>query len=209
MAETLQLYQKSVAGPDGARYGARACGSPIPGGKWQGWIEFVPLVGGRAVRTARETTQPNRVDTVYWAIGISAVYLEGALRRALARTIPAPERTAVAGAPARPSALPNDAPTSAAVLDPFAVYEQGEGPLRRRLAVLTAPQLVRIAVAHNMSALDPGVLLCLPAATLLELIVLGVVRERALARRNRRGKRSITRPTPARVFPSNTTRSDQ
>ena len=35
------------------------------------------------VRSGRETTQPNRQDTVYWATGLTPVYLEGALDRAL------------------------------------------------------------------------------------------------------------------------------
>ena len=38
---------------------------------------------GAAVRSGRETTQPNRQDTAYWATGLTPVYLEGALGRAL------------------------------------------------------------------------------------------------------------------------------
>src|SRR2546425_4109185 len=37
------------------------------------------------VRTAPETTQPNRTCTVYWSTGLTPVYLEGALERALSR----------------------------------------------------------------------------------------------------------------------------
>ena len=86
MAETLLQYQHPVIAPDGTPYEARACGGPMgDGGMWQGWIEFVPLAGGEPVRSPRETTQPNRVDTEYWATGVSAVYLEGALSRALTK----------------------------------------------------------------------------------------------------------------------------
>jgi hypothetical protein len=83
MGETLLQYQAIVVGPDGTRYEARACGGPMPGGIWQGWIEFVPVGGGEPVCSARETTQPNRTDTEYWATGLTPVYLEGALLRAL------------------------------------------------------------------------------------------------------------------------------
>jgi hypothetical protein len=50
---------------------------------WQGWIEFEPVDGGAPIRSPRETTQPNRTDTQYWATGLTVVYLEGALCRAL------------------------------------------------------------------------------------------------------------------------------
>ena len=67
MAETLLQFQEHVSGPDGTAYEARACGAPMAGGTWQGWIEFIPVNGGAPLRSPRETTQPNRADTVYWA----------------------------------------------------------------------------------------------------------------------------------------------
>lgn len=64
-------------------YRAQACGAAMDDGLWEGWIEFIPLSGGAPMRTGRETTQPNRTDTLYWATGLSPAYLEGALERAL------------------------------------------------------------------------------------------------------------------------------
>ncbi|HEV3139853.1 MAG TPA: hypothetical protein VGY57_05030 [Vicinamibacterales bacterium] len=90
MAETLQQYGGVILAEDGTRYYARTCGAEIRGGMWQAWIEFVPVGGGTPIHTWRETTQPNRVDTVYWATGLSRVYLEGALRRALSGPIVIP-----------------------------------------------------------------------------------------------------------------------
>jgi hypothetical protein len=46
MAETLLRYQKPVLADDGIAYEARACGGPMAGGTWQGWIEFIPVAGG-------------------------------------------------------------------------------------------------------------------------------------------------------------------
>ena len=83
MAETLLVYQKPVVANDGTSYEARACGAPMTGSTWEAWIEFVPIGGGEPLRSGRETTQPNRTDAEYWATGLSQVYLEGALRRAL------------------------------------------------------------------------------------------------------------------------------
>ena len=83
MAEVLVEFSDVVISAGTRRYTGRACGSPMESGQWQGWVEFVDLDTGEAVRTPRETTQPNRTDTVYWATGLTPVYLEGALQRAL------------------------------------------------------------------------------------------------------------------------------
>src|SRR6185436_5295141 len=152
MAETLLRYQQPVGGPDGTLYEARACGSPMPGGTWQGWIEFVPTDGSEPVRSPRETTQPNRLDVEYWATGLTAVYLEGALRRALADPI------VVVATPPEPSMFPGPAPhrpveaSAESVLDPFSVYEKGEALLRRQLGALSAWHLVNIINAYGLSA---------------------------------------------------------
>ena len=52
-------------------------------GLWEGWLEFVLAGDEETVRTARETEQAERDDLDYWAQGLSATYLEGALERAL------------------------------------------------------------------------------------------------------------------------------
>jgi hypothetical protein len=58
-------------------------GAEMPDGLWHAWIEFAAEGGGELLATSRETTQPNRTDAVYWATGLTHVYLEGALTRAI------------------------------------------------------------------------------------------------------------------------------
>ena len=77
----MQFTEPVVA--DGIAYTARACGAPMADGSWEGWLEFTPLDGDPVLRSSRETTQPNRGDAIYWATGLTPVYLEGALQRAL------------------------------------------------------------------------------------------------------------------------------
>jgi hypothetical protein len=176
MAETLLQYQKPVLAPDGTRYEARACGEPQRGGTWQGWLEFVPITGGTPIRTARETTQPNRADTVYWATGVSAVYLEGALRRALMPPVevtPLPKQPAIFNDPAPSPVVPVENETTA-VLDPFSVYAKGEALLRNQLGALSAWHLVNIAVAYELTTGTRSDLNRLPAAALVEMIVSAV-----------------------------------
>jgi hypothetical protein len=82
MSEVLLKFQSPVAANDGRLYEARAIGAEMPDGMWEGAVEFTPIDGGSVLRTRRETTQPNRADTVYWATGLTPIYLEGALSRA-------------------------------------------------------------------------------------------------------------------------------
>src|SRR6478736_2078728 len=86
VAEVLLEFAEPVISEDGRAFLARACGSEMAGGLWQGWIEFVPVEGGEPLRSARATTQPNRQDTLYWATGLTPVYLDGALQRTLRPT---------------------------------------------------------------------------------------------------------------------------
>lgn len=83
MAETLAHFMTPVSTPEGLSYEAQACGAADADGLWRAWIEFTPLGRGRRIRTGRETTQPNRLDARYWALGLTQVYLEGALKRAI------------------------------------------------------------------------------------------------------------------------------
>jgi hypothetical protein len=81
--EVLVRFTEATRSASGDLYWPRAVGGKAEDGLWDGWIEFVLDGDEEVVRTERETTQPNRFDLMYWAEGLSAVYLEGALARAL------------------------------------------------------------------------------------------------------------------------------
>ena len=186
MAETLLVYQKPVAASGGTSYEARACGAPMSGTTWEGWIEFVPLTGGEPLRSGRETTQPNRTDVEYWATGLTPVYLEGALRRALDApptvVVTPPQPSMFAGPAPRPAAIET---TAESVLDPFAVYEKGEALLRRQLGALAAWHLVNIINAYELSSEPAAALNRRPASELIEMIVAAVRSERNVVSRRR------------------------
>ena len=171
MAETLLEYQTTVQAPDGAAYKARACGRPLPDGLWEGWLEFDPLdAGGETLRSGRETTQPNRTDAEYWASGLTPIYLEGAIRRAIDGPVHIPV------ARPRPPQFeePAGATTAVSILDPFSVYEKGEALLRRQLGALSAWHLVNIIEDYRLSDEPSSVLSSRPASELIEIIVAGV-----------------------------------
>lgn len=178
MSETFVEFPVPIRDGDGNMFHARACGAPLDGTVWEAWIEFDPVAGGGTVRTPRETTQPNRRDTEYWATGLSDVYLQGALKRALDGPIPV--TVAVMHAPVYDGPAPAtkpvsvDASTGRSVLDPFSVYEKGEGLLRKQLAALSAWHLVNIIVDYQLSDTPVETLNVTPAPVLIDVIVRGV-----------------------------------
>jgi hypothetical protein len=169
--ETLVQLTTEITSPEGTKYEARACGAPMSDGSWQGWIEFVPIHGGVPVRTPRETTQPNRTDTQYWGTGLTPVYLEGALARAL-RKPGAPAEVPIA----RSSIFEAPAPFTASIgtreslINPFSVYEHGEAHLRKQLSAFAAWHLVNIAREFELTDLDVDTLNHMRSAELVELI---------------------------------------
>lgn len=187
MAELLLEYQNIFADADGTTYRARACGRQTRGGLWEGWIEFVPTDGGKTLRSRRETTQPNRVDAVYWATGISNIYLQGAFDRAqhpLVVAVPPPPQPPAYDGPAGVREIEVEVMANHdAVLDPFSVYDKGETLLRQELAALSPWHLANIVEAFELSDEDRDVLERLSRATLVELIVAAVRRERDVTTR--------------------------
>jgi hypothetical protein len=154
-AEVLVDYENTIANADGSRWAARACGRRGAANMWEGWIEFVPLdLDRKPIRSARETTQPSREDLLYWATGLTPVYLGGALTRALEAPL---VRTAVRRAkphfdgPA-PSIVHAQPPVQEAhaILDPFDVYAQGEEILIAQLDALDTTHLRDIAQSYEL-----------------------------------------------------------
>jgi hypothetical protein len=181
MAEVLAEYADVVINQDGKRYSARACGAPTASGQWQGWVEFIEMATGHALRSGRETTQPNRIDTVYWATGLTPVYLEGALRRALhplVRPVARPAATPAFDGPAPESVA--EPPVVESILNPFSVYRKGEALLRRQLSAFSVWHLVNIVLDYRLSNLPEAALNAMTSQDLIELIVAAVRSEAAI-----------------------------
>lgn len=165
-AEVLIAYDEPIQAEDGSMWRARVLGKPNDLGHWEGWIEFAPATAPVSASSAsdswtpteRETTQPNRTDLKYWATGLTVVYLQGALGRALNRGRPRPAPSAPTIVPSRgPAPHLAGAPAGVAqhaVLDPFAVYAQGEKVLRSELHALSPDHLRAIASAYALDVRD-------------------------------------------------------
>jgi hypothetical protein len=160
MRLVLRSLREPLVSAAGTAYRARICGRNRDDGFWEGWIEFDPDDGGAVLRTERETTQPNRAALEYWASGLTPVYLDGALTRAMdalrrveLQTEP-PEVPAYEG-PATPlTTLPagTAGTTDDPVLDPFSVYALGEDVLRAQLNPLSRRHLLGIIETYRLAS---------------------------------------------------------
>jgi hypothetical protein len=159
MSEVLVVFDVQLTSPDGRRWTAQTCGGVADDGLWEGWIEFLPFEADESpIRTPRETEQPNRNLLLYWAQGLTAVYLDGALLRALrAHGMTAPRSIAAHAAfesPARTGHTSSGRPMLHAILNPFEVYQEGEEILIAQLGALDTPRLRDLAVAYCFAALS-------------------------------------------------------
>jgi hypothetical protein len=166
-SKVLVEFDESIEGDDGRRYCGRVLGAETTLGHWEGWLEFTAVEDEASTfSSGRETTQPNYTDLGYWATGLTRVYLQGALRRALshapmagqtatprARATSVPTHTAAKSSPRARSSAPRRKlphPHGTAVLDPFAVYSQSEGILRQELGALSVDHLQTIIDAYAL-----------------------------------------------------------
>lgn len=167
MERVLLTYQATLATPGGRTYRAQACGRDREDGKWEGWLEFLPDDATSIVRTNRETSQPNLVDLEYWATGVTPVYLQGALERAL---VPAfrPAKLTAAGPP-----------LSAPVLDPFAAFAKGGPHLWAQLRGRSPRYLKQIIRTYKLAS-ESDIVDAMTTAELTAFII-GAVRNRLAA----------------------------
>jgi hypothetical protein len=87
MTEILVKFDAPIPRADGTSYFVQAMTRRRDDNLWEGWLVFTPAKGGgEPVASGRETTQPNRDAMMYWAQGLSRVYLMGALERSLVPT---------------------------------------------------------------------------------------------------------------------------
>ena len=153
MAEILALFDHPIQDHFGT-YRSRVVGREAPDGMWEGWIEFVPMGHGDLLVSGVESRQPEREHLVYWATGLTPVYLEGALARARsplaihlreaerpASSTPSPRRVIVRSRPSRPRPI----------LDPFEVGARSLDILRQELGALGRPRLLQIIDSYDLN----------------------------------------------------------
>ena len=155
MAELLRSFDEPITHSEGVFY-ARVAGRYAEDGMWEGWLEFVPASPGHpeAVVSPVESRQPALEHLRYWAEGLTVVYAEGALDRALN---PIVVRSRVAEAPLsdRPAkrivTTPERRLGPEAVLDPFEIGGRNLEILRQELHALDRARLLNIIEAYRLN----------------------------------------------------------
>lgn len=152
MAEMLRSFDESIRHASGT-YRPRVVGRYAEDKMWEGWLEFVPEGGGKVIVSAVESRQPERAHLEYWAQGLTPVYAEGSLERALH---PITVRTRVAETPASDSPaqrvvkVPYTGPRP--ILDPYEVGERSLDILAQELGALGRARLLHIIAAYHMAS---------------------------------------------------------
>jgi hypothetical protein len=152
MAEVLRSFDDPIQHSSGT-YRARVVGRHAEDRMWEGWLEFIPVNGdGEVVVSAAESRQPERVHLQYWAQGLTPVYAEGSLERALH---PISIRM-------RPAEVPvSDAPAARLVtvgpvgprpiLDPFEVGARSLDILGQELRALGRGRVLQIIEFYDLN----------------------------------------------------------
>lgn len=156
MAEVFRAFEEPVSDASGS-YHARVVGRQAEDGMWEGWLEFVAndeaTTDGPFISSV-ESRQPEREHLAYWAGGLSAVYLEGALRRARR---PTKVRTHVVETPISDRPAPRARVAAREVhaagppiLDPFEVGARSLDVLAQELGALGPARLLNIIDAYGL-----------------------------------------------------------
>ena len=177
MAEVLLSFDEPVSDAIGT-YRARAIGRPAPDRMWESWLEFIPVDGsGEVLITAVESRQPEHEHLVYWAGGLTPVYLEGALARArrpvTVRVRPVEVPLSDAPAERRVSVPAGVPPGPEPVLDPFEIGGRSLDILRQELGALDRPRLLNIITAYGLNPARDAVT-WMSDAQLIHFIVVAV-----------------------------------
>lgn len=155
MAEVLVSFDQPVRDELG-EFHARAVGRHADDRMWEGWIEFTPIDGGAEVLvTGVESRQPEREHLVYWATGLTPIFLEGALHRArrpvTVRVRPVEIPISTEPKPRDPVVAKVMPPGPEPVLDPFEVGGKNLDILRQELGALNRPRLLNIIAAFELN----------------------------------------------------------
>ena len=87
MDTLFQQFERPIADNSGDTFLVFVQGRSRPHDTWEGWLVFERQRDARRFSTPVETTQPDANAILYWASGLTDVYLQGALERALSVSI--------------------------------------------------------------------------------------------------------------------------
>ena len=147
MSELIADLPYRITDVNGDEFYVTVAGEPRLDGRWDGWLEYVPLGESEPLLTHPETTQSSRTALVRWTETLTETYVEGAFERAVRATPQGTTRATVARRFPRV-----DPPSPVADLpDPFELLMTGDTMMRARLAALPRPILLDIIAEFGLN----------------------------------------------------------
>ena len=133
MSELIADLPYRLVDPRGEEYDVSVAGEPRTDGRWEGWLEYVPVDDSAPLITPTETTQATRSALVHWGETLAETYVQGAFARAAAAE-GAPSGSRVVAR----RIVANDMATviTDALPDPFLLFDSGRTAMRAQLTAL-------------------------------------------------------------------------
>ena len=146
MSELIADLDYRIMDTAGGEYYVSVAAEVGVDGRWEAWLEFVPLDDSDVLVTPTETTQATRAAVEHWATTLGQVYVESAFERALpAVSVAQPPRVVARALPAEVAVMPP------ADIDPFALMADGKTVLRATLRPLSRSQLMAIISGYSLN----------------------------------------------------------
>jgi hypothetical protein len=159
MSDVLRSFDEPIGHSSGS-YHARVVGQRASDGMWEGWLEFTPVDSAHdVVASSIESRQATKPQLEYWSQGLTVVYAEGSLDRAL-RPITVHRRIIETPPP---------------VLNPFEIGARSIDVLAQELHALNRTRLLQIIAAFDIRT--GGTDAAMTNEQLIEAIVLSVAQQ--------------------------------
>jgi hypothetical protein len=176
MSEIITELEYRIVDTTGSEYYVSVAAEMSADGRWEAWLEFVPLDDSDVLVTGTETHQATRAAVEHWATTLSRVYVEAAFSRA-APAAKAPLATRVVAR----ALAPEIAATAPTDIDPFALMTDGKSVLRAALRPLSRAQLMAVISSYGLN--PPGKSLAWLTHALLVTFIATAVEAQLLLRR--------------------------
>jgi hypothetical protein len=145
MSELIADLDYRVVDQRGREYFVNVAAEPGVDGRWEAWLEFVPLDDAEPLLTGTETHQASRADVAHWATTLMETFIDGAFARASAAGEPGRTRRAAT------LVYPDVTLDTRGVLDPFALLPLRTDVLRAQLRPLTRMELLAIIAVNDLN----------------------------------------------------------
>ena len=149
MPEVVADLDYRIVDEIGREYYASVVAEETLDGRWEAWLEFVPLDNDLNVHvTGTETWQTDRASVAHWVSTLSEVYVQGAFARANTTSTRAAVLDRLSASREVESAPGVDRPP-----DPFEIWKLGPEVLRASLSLMPRADLMAMI---DDSGLNPA-----------------------------------------------------